>query len=215
MSKCEVCETLFEARSSRRKYCSNKCKQAVYRQRVQQGRAVPENTVTEVESLRRSRDYYRHKADRLELERDMAVLESQLMKPFNWVTNQPVVKSLSADEEDELEKLKCYVRDRERHEWRRPFAEMGKTGRRVPLSVGVASEFTYELYEDVARLRVKLDAASTAQVWKDLGYANEDEWWSSVLDVAYDDLGPTAFDDDEYAEPEWLNTHDEAMRKLD
>ncbi|WP_193090781.1 hypothetical protein, partial [Advenella sp. FME57] len=85
----------------------------------------------ELESLRRSRDYYRRKADRLEFERDMAVLDSQLMKPFNWTTNQPVVEHLTDSEEDELEKLKRYVRQREKDEWRRPFSGMRKTGRRV------------------------------------------------------------------------------------
>jgi HSP20 family molecular chaperone IbpA len=210
MSKCEVCETAFETRSGRQKYCSNKCKQAAYRQRVRQGRAVPENAVTELESLRRSRDYYRTKADRLEFERDMAVLDSQLMKPFNWVTNQPVVEYLTDSEEDELAKLRRYVRQREKDEWRRPFAGLRKTGRRVPLSVGEASEFTYEIYEDVATLRVKLDAAGTARVWEDLGYAGEDEWWSSVLNAAHDVMGPVTLADDEYSEPEWLKTHDEA-----
>ncbi|WP_220222526.1 hypothetical protein [Brevibacterium aurantiacum] len=137
----------------------------------------------------------------------MAVLDSQLMRPFNWTTNQPVVEYLTDSEEDELEKLKRYVRQREKDEWRRPFSGLAKTGRRVPLSVGEASEFTYELYEDVATLRVKLDAASTAQVWQDLGYANEAEWWSSVLDAVYDDLGSVILDEAEYSEPEWLKTH--------
>lgn len=214
MTTCEVCETSFETRSERQKYCSNKCKQAAYRRRLRQGRAVPENTATELESRRRSRDYYRAKADRLEFERDMAVLDSQMMKPFNWTTNQTVVEHLTDSEEDELEKLKRYVRQREKDEWRRPFSGMRKTGRRVPLSVGEASEFTYELYEDVATLRVKLDTASAVRVWQDLGYADEDEWWSSVLDAAHDDLGSTAFDDDEYEEPEWLKIHDEALRDL-
>ena len=214
MTTCKVCETSFEARGEGQKYCSNKCKQAAYRQRARTGRAVPEDAVMELESLRRSRDYYRAKAERLKFERDMAVLDSQLMKPFNWTTNQPVVEHLTDSEEDELAKLKRYVRQREKDEWRRPFSGMRKTGRRVPLSVGEASEFTYELYEDVATLRVKLDTASAVRVWQDLGYADEDEWWSSVLDAAHDDLGSTAFDDDEYEEPEWLKIHDEALRDL-
>ena len=195
MTTCKVCETSFEARGEGQKYCSAKCKQVAYRQRARTGRAVPEDAVMELESLRRSRDYYRAKADRLKFERDMAVLDSQLMRPFNWTTNQPVVEYLTDSEEDELEKLKRYVRQREKDEWRRPFSGLAKTGRRVPLSVGEASEFTYELYEDVATLRVKLDAASTAQVWQDLGYANEAEWWSSVLDAVYDDLGSVILDE--------------------
>lgn len=204
MTTCEVCEASFETRGEGQKYCSAKCKQVAYRQRVRTGRAVPEDAVMELESLRRSRNYYRAKAEHLKFERDMAVLDSQLMKPFNWTTNQPVVSG----DEDELEKLKRYVRQREKNEWRRPFAGLAKTGRRVPLSVGVASEFTYELYEDVATLRVKLDAASFAQVWQDLGYANEDEWWSSVLDATDHGRGPEAFDDG-FSEPEWLRIHDE------
>lgn len=210
MTTCKVCEASFETRGEGQKYCSAKCKQAAYRQRARTGRAVPENAVTELESLRRSRDYYRAKADRLEFERDMAVLDSQMMKPFNWTTNQPVVSG----DEDELEKLKRYVRQREKDEWRRPFSGMRKTGRRVPLSVGEASEFTYELYEDIATLRVKLDTASTARVWQDLDYADEDEWWSSVLDAAHDDRGPVGLDEGEGEEPEWLKTHDEATREL-
>ena len=214
MTTCKVCETSFETRGEGQRYCSAKCKQVAYRQRARTGRAVPEDAVMELESLRRSRDYYRRKADRLEFERDMAVRDSQLMKPFNWTTNQPVVEHLTDSEEDELEKLKRYVRQREKDEWRRPFSGMRKTGRRVALSVGEASEFTYELYEDVATLRVKLDTASAARVWQDLGYADEDEWWSSILDAAHDDLGPTAFDDDEHSEPEWLKTHDGATCEL-
>lgn len=199
-----MCEASFEARGEGQKYCSAKCKQAAYRQRARTGRAVPEDAVMELESLRRSRNYYRAKTEHLKFERDMAVLDSQLMKPFNWTTNQPVVSG----DEDELEKLKRYVRQREKNEWRRPFAGLAKTGRRVPLSVGEASEFTYELYEDIATLRVKLEAASFAQVWQDLGYANEDEWWSSVLDATDHGRGPEAFDD-ELSEPEWLRIHDE------
>ncbi|MDN6746568.1 MAG: hypothetical protein L0L93_06165 [Brevibacterium sp.] len=209
MTICEVCEASFETRGEGQKYCSAKCKQAAYRQRARTGRAVPEDAVMELESLRRSRNYYRAKAEHLKFERDMAVLDSHRMRPLNWATNQPVVEHLDADEENELERLKRYVRQREKDEWRRPFAGLAKTGRRVPLSVGVASEFTYELYEDIATLRVKLDAASFAQVWQDLGYANEDEWWSSVLDATDHGRGPEAFDDD-LREPEWLRIHDEA-----
>lgn len=212
MTTCEVCDTSFETRGEGQKYCSAKCKQVAYRHHVQQSRAVPEDAIIELESLRRSRDYYRRKAERLKLERDMAVLDSQMMKPFNWATNQPVVEHLSSDEEEELQTLKRYVRLRENDEWRRPFAGLLKTGRRVPLSVGVASEFTYELYEDVATLRVKLDAASTARVSEDLGYADEEEWWSSVLDTAYDDRCPAGLDDED-EEPEWLKTHDEATHE--
>lgn len=215
MTTCQVCEASFEARAEGQKYCSAKCKQAAYRQRARTGRAVPEDAVTELESLRRSRDYYRAKADRLKFERDMAVLDSHRMRPFNWTTNQPVVEYLADSEDDELEKLKRYVRQREKNEWRRPFSGLAKTGRRVALSVGEASEFTYELYEDVATLRVKLDTASAARVWQDLGYADEDEWWSSVLDAAYDDRGPVSLDADDGEEPEWLKIHDEATRDLD
>lgn len=210
MTTCKVCETSFEARSEGQKYCSAKCKQVAYRQRARRGRAVPEDAVMELESLRRSRNYYRTKAERLKFERDMAVLDSQLMKPFNWTTNQPVVEHLVSVDEDELEKLKRYVRQREKDEWRRPFSGLRKTGRRVALSVGEASEFTYELYEDIATLRVKLDTASAARVWQDLGYANEDEWWLSVLDAADEGRGPVGLGDDDGEEPEWLKTHDEA-----
>lgn len=210
MSECEACQTQFEARGEGQKYCSAKCKQAAYRHRIRQGRTVPENTAAELEALRRSRNYYRAKADRLELERDMAVLDSQLMKPFNWATNQPVVEHLTAGEEHELEKLKRYVRDREKDEWRRPFSGVRKTGRRAPLSVGEASEFTYELYEDIATLRAKLDAASSVQIWQDLGYASEDDWWSSILDAADEGRGPVTLDK-ELRQPEWLKVQDEAV----
>lgn len=214
MSECEVCQAQFEARGEGQKYCSAKCKQAAYRHRIRQGRTVPENTATELEVLRRSRNYYRAKADRLELERDMAVLDSQLMKPFNWATNQPVVEHLPAGEEHELEKLKRYVRDREKDEWRRPFSGVLKTGRRAPLSIGEASEFTYELYEDIATLRAKLDAASSVQIWQDLGYANEDDWWSSILDAADEGRGPVTLDK-EPRQPEWLKDQDEAAHEAE
>lgn len=210
MGECEVCQTPYQARGERQKYCSAKCRQAAYRHRLKQELAVPEDAVSELESLRRSRNYYRAKADRLEFERDMALLNSQMMKPFNQATNQPVVDYLPTGDEHELTSLKRYVREREKTEWRRPFAGFLKPGPRTPMGNREASEYTYELYEDVATLRAKLNAASSVRAWQDLGYASEDDWWASVLDATHHGRDPFTVDD-EARDPEWLTTHDEAL----
>ena len=165
---------------------------------------MPAAAVSELESLRRSRDYYRRKAKDLEFERDMAVLDSQMMKPFNWVTNQPVVEPLSVDEEDELRRLKRYVRERERTEWRRPFCGLRGPGPAVPMGAKPAAEFTRELYEDVSVLRVKMNTASAVRVWEDLGYPDEDSWWSSVLNAAENDAAWSRAEDPDDADPEWM-----------
>ena len=204
MVECQVCGTNFEIRGRDQKYCSAKCKQAAYRDRLRAGRAVPEEAASELESLRRSRDYYRRKVENLEFERDMAVLDSQMMKPFNWVTNQPVIEPLSADEEDELSRLKRYVRERERTEWRRPFCGLRGPGPAVPMGAKPAAEFTRELYEDVSVLRVKLNTASAVRAWEDLGYPDEDSWWWSVLNAAENDAAWSRVEDPDDADPEWM-----------
>lgn len=214
MGECEVCQTPYQARGDRQKYCSAQCRQAAYRHRLKQGRAVPEAAVSELESLRRSRNYYRNKADHLEFERDMALLDSQMMKPFNHTANQPVVNDLTAGEKHELARLKRYIRDREKTEWRRPFAGLLGPGPRTPMSKREASELTYELYEDVATLRTKLAAASNVRAWQDLGYTSEDEWWSSILDATHHEDPITIDEETNDPEPDWLTTHDATLDEL-
>lgn len=206
MTACQVCGTEFETRGRGQKYCSAKCKQAAYRERLRQGRAVPLDTVAELESLRRSRDYYRRKSENLKFELDMALLDAQRMRPLNWATNQPVVQHLTGEEENELQRLKRRVRAREREEWRRPLLGLLRPGRSgLPWDGRLGAEMTSELYGDVVTLWVKLSAATTGRVWEELGYSSAEEWWSSILDAAGQILlDSIAEGSDGYVAPEWL-----------
>lgn len=210
MTECEICETQFETRGEGQKYCSAKCKQVAYRRRLKAGRAVPIDAVAQLESLRRSRDYYRRKVQSLEVSLSVEKLATQLahsrtpVEAF-WPERLSVEDSLSPAEEDELQQLKRYVRTQERNEWRRPFCGLQRPGRKVPIGAKSAAEFTRELYEDLAVLRMKLNTASDTRIWEDLGYPNEDAWWSSVLDATADDDLWSRVEDDGEEDPEWMH----------